>query len=149
MPDFKPKPRNAPWLTPNLTLSNPDKTLKAYTEAFGFEVDVKSEKSGLPEHLEITHGGKPIAMGGAEEFETGYGVGKSPATMGVAAPQAFYVYVDDVDAHHAGLSKKRSVTIKEKPTDRYWGDRAYTVTCPSGYTWMFASVLADPPNRPD
>lgn len=113
MPDFKRKPRNAVWLTPYLTLSNVDKTLKAYTEAFGFAVDIKDEENGLPRHLEITHGGKPIAMGAAEEFEgSDCGVSKSTATLGVDAPQTFSVYVESVDAHLDGLRKTLSPSSK-------------------------------------
>lgn len=147
MGEFKDKPRDAQWLTPYVTLGDVEKTLKAWREAFGFDVKVMGEENGRPTHVEVFHRKKPIVMGGPEGEDADARATKAPASLGVAASQTFYVYVDDVDAHYKDLARKRSVKVIAKPENRQWGDRAYTVTDPSGYTWMFASRLASPPSR--
>ena len=139
---FKKKPASAPWLTPYLTLGDVELTMKAYAEAFGFDPKIVQEEGGRPTHVEVMYRGKPLVMGGPEGEDADERASKSPATLGIEAPQTFYVYVDDVDAHYAGLARKRSIKVLAKPEDRRWGDRAYTVRDPSGYNWMFASPLA-------
>lgn len=136
---FVDKPAAAPWLTPYLTLRDMGKTLKAYREAFGFEPKVVREDRGVPTHVEILYQGQAIAMGGPEGSSEGDA--RSPATLGMNAPQTFYVFVDNVDAHHANAVGK-GVRIKSEPKDQEWGDRAYVAADPSGYLWMFATRLA-------
>ena len=55
---------------------------------------------------------------------------------------SLYVYVDDVDAHHA-RAKERGATVIDVPRDQDYGDRSYRALDCEGGRWIFAS----PPTR--
>jgi len=51
-----------------------------------------------------------------------------------------YVYVDDVDAHHARV--RASGVAASDPCDEPWGDRAYSTRDLQGHPWTFAAPSA-------
>jgi len=53
-----------------------------------------------------------------------------------------YVYVDDVDAHHAG-AKTAGAQIVTELADQTYGDRNYTAKDPEGQLWTFAQRIRD------
>jgi uncharacterized glyoxalase superfamily protein PhnB len=48
-----------------------------------------------------------------------------------------YVYVDDVDAHHA--TARAQGAEAQPPADAPWGDRVYNVRDLQGHPWTFAT----------
>ena len=53
-----------------------------------------------------------------------------------------YVYVDDVDAHHAGAVAAGATVVMEL-SDKPWGDRSYQVCDLEGHQWTFAQHVRD------
>jgi uncharacterized glyoxalase superfamily protein PhnB len=53
-----------------------------------------------------------------------------------------YLYVDDVDAHHAAA--RAAGADASTPDDAPWGDRVYNTRDLQGHPWTFASPAARP-----
>ena len=58
-------------------------------------------------------------------------------------PVELYLEVADVEAHHDQV-KKQKVQITSPLTDRWWGDRTFTVQDPYGYQIWFYQNVAEP-----
>jgi uncharacterized glyoxalase superfamily protein PhnB len=70
------------------------------------------------------------------------------ATGGASAPSGkqpveIYLEVEDVDALHGSLKKKK-VAISDPLTLQWWGDRTFKVLDPNGYEVWFYTHVADP-----
>lgn len=57
-------------------------------------------------------------------------------------PLELYVYLKDIDAYHAEVSK-RGVPIAEPLTTQWWGDRNFAVRDPYGYQIWFGQTVGD------
>ena len=55
--------------------------------------------------------------------------------------QGIYIYVDDVDDHHAQASEE-GATILTPPTDRPFGDRVYVALDSEEHQWTFAQRMS-------
>lgn len=53
-----------------------------------------------------------------------------------------YLYVDDVDAHHARAAAE-GATIVDEPADQSYGDRRYAAKDTEGHVWYFAHPISD------
>ncbi len=58
-------------------------------------------------------------------------------------PLELYIYLKDIDAYHAEVSK-RGVAIAEPLTTQWWGDRNFAVRDPYGYQIWFGQTVGDP-----
>lgn len=100
--------------------------------AFGF---VEEMRSGTPSggmHGEMSLDGRRIMMGQpAEQSDMGAPGADGKATMGV------FVYLDDVDLHHARATAA-GAQIVAPPHDEAYG-RTYTVRDLEGHPWYFTS----------
>jgi len=133
-----PRAPHAPWLTPYLTVADPRRALDFYIAAFGFQCRAKMEDSGQIQHVEMTYKEQLILM-----FcpEGAFGsTAKAPVTLGVEAPAAFYVYVDDVDAFYRQALAHGAKSLMP-PDDMFWGDRYCGLLDTEGYRWGFARHL--------
>jgi uncharacterized glyoxalase superfamily protein PhnB len=84
-------------------------------------------------HAELDAGdGSRIFLGGPG------GDYRNPKEVGQTA--LVYVYVEDVDAHHA-RAKEAGAQIIEEPGDQPYGDRRYAAEDPEGHAWYFATPL--------
>ena len=68
-------------------------------------------------------------------------------TTGAAPPDPLtggrmYVYVDDVDAHHATV--RAAGADASAPDDAPWGDRVYNTRDLQGHPWTFATPAVAP-----
>ena len=73
--------------------------------------------------------------------------GSEEGSMGLKVPAAgtpdsltLYVYVPDVDSHHARAQRGGATTV-QAPADQFWGDRTVVYKDPDGYHWTFATHL--------
>jgi uncharacterized glyoxalase superfamily protein PhnB len=66
---------------------------------------------------------------------------QNPTKLG-GATQLVYVYVDDVDAHHAKAAAQ-GARILNPPVDQFYGDRTYTLEDPEGHQWTFGQHVRD------
>ena len=60
--------------------------------------------------------------------------------LGAGTHSQFTIWVDDVDAAHAGLLE-RGVTFTNGPIDRVWGQRTVSFADPDGHHWEFAQSI--------
>jgi PhnB protein len=133
------KPANTPWLSPALTVKDPDAAMAFYQKAFGFEKRMAVPgPDGRTMHVEMAWRDSMFMFGP----EGGQNKCQSPVTSGVRPAVSLYVYCDDVD----GLFKRATAAgakAETPPQDMFWGDRACTLIDPDGHIWYFATNVAD------
>ena len=126
----KPIPDGFHSVTPYLTVRNAAQAIEFYKRAFGAQERVRLPgPDGKVAHAEIMIGNS-IVMLGDECPEMG---NQSPqslhgSTVGLA------VYVENVDEVF-NRAVKAGAAVKEALSDKFWGDRAGSVTDPFGHKW--------------
>ena len=125
-------------VTPYLTVKDAGQAIDFYKRAFGARERVRMPMpDGKVAHAELQIGDSIIMLG--EECPEHGSV--SPQTL-EGSPVGLALYVDSVDntfkrAVEAGAS------AKEAPEDKFWGDRAGSVTDPFGHKWMLLTHVED------
>jgi len=125
-------------LTPYLTVHNAAQAIDFYKRAFGanerFRLPMFDGKIG---HAEMTLGDS-IFMLSDECPEHG---NEAPhASQG--APVGLALYVHDVDAAF-DKAVEAGASVKEPVEDKFWGDRAGTVTDPFGHKWTLLTHVEE------
>ena len=64
----------------------------------------------------------------------------SPRALGDHITAQFYVYVDDVDAHHV-RARAAGARIIAGPADQGYGDRTYRCRDPEGHIWTVGQTV--------
>ena len=127
-----------PQITPYLYYDNVKAAVAWLENTFGlakrFEIPAPD---GAIMHAEMTLGSGVVMMGQACEEQGG----KSPKEL-PAINQSLYVYVDDVDAHHAHAKAAGAPGITDLE-DMFWGDRMYGAEDLEGHKWAFAQHTRD------
>jgi len=101
-------------------------------KTFGFKEEMRTgtPKGGM--HGEMSFGGQLIMMGqGGKEWKMASAREAGIATMGV------FIYLDDVDAHHARAAAA-GAEIEMAPHDQPYG-RTYTARDLDGHPWFFTT----------
>ena len=132
-------PNSMPRVTPNVFYDDPAAALEWLGKTFGFEVrNSMAGPDGGIIHAEMQIDEGVIMMsptGTTPEWS-------SPSGLGGSVTMSLYVYVDDVDAHHARATSA-GATILSEPEDMFWGDRTYVAADPEGHRWTFAQWVRD------
>ncbi len=132
-------PENMPRITPALFYDDPAAALDWLAKTFGFETRLKIPgPDGGIMHAEMQVADSVIMLGptgGKPEC-------KSPRSLGGSVTQSLYIYVDDVDAHHAH-TPTTGARIFSEPEDQFYGDRIYTVADLEGHRWTFGQHVRD------
>jgi uncharacterized glyoxalase superfamily protein PhnB len=135
-----------PQLSLYLTVADPARSLGFYADAFGFEPtgETMIDDSGVIQHAGMRLGDAAIMFVPPPPD----GSMQAPAASGARDALTFYIYVPDVDAHHARAASA-GATVLQAPADQFWGDRTTLYRCPDGYHWTFATHVAGfaPPGR--
>jgi PhnB protein len=107
--------------------------LEWLARAFGFTEDMRTgTKLGGGMHGEMSLDGERIMMGqGATDWGMVSPRDATMATMGV------FIYLDDVDAHHARAAAA-GAEIVQPPRDESYG-RTYTARDLDGHPWFFTT----------
>ena len=135
------KPDHADWITPSLTVSDIESSLKFYQKAFGFEpAMVMRDDNGKATYADMNYKGKTVAMLLAEGCWDR--TAQAPSTSKTAPAVSLYVYCDDVNALHQQAVESGAQVLCE-PEDMFWGDRTTNLQDPQGYVWMFATKVFD------
>jgi len=105
------------------------------TAAFGFE-EHESERYTADDgqtilHTAMRYGGELVMLGHPGGEYSG------PAARGGPTVHV-YVYVDDVDAHHARAAAAGAEIVRALE-DAHYGDRRYAARDPEGHEWWFAT----------
>ncbi len=99
---------------------------------FGFKEEMRTGTPSGGMHGEMSFHGQHIMMGqGAKDWKMVSPRETGMATMGV------FIYMDDVDAHHA-RAKAAGAEIEQAPHDQSYG-RTYTVRDLDGHPWFFTT----------
>jgi len=126
-----------PSISPYLFYDDVDRAVRFIETTFGF---TKIFESPAPEgglaHAQLAYGANKVMLG---KVGPGLRPVRSAHTLD-ALHSGVYVYVEDVDAHHAH-AKKAGAEILLEPGDMHWGDRMYCVLDVEGQFWMFARRL--------
>jgi PhnB protein len=131
-------PEGTPHVMPYLYYEDARAALEFLTNAFGFRERFKLDgPDGRIAHAEVETGDKGVIMLG----EPGEGY-RSPKALGGKGTGSVYVYVDDVDEHHA-RAQAAGATIVREPEDQFYGDRNYAAQDPEGHEWFFATHVHD------
>ena len=131
-------PDDMPQITPYLYYDDVKAATEWLENTFGFSkrFEIPAPDGSLM-HAEMILGSGVVMMGQACEEQGG----KSPKGM-PAVSQSLYVYVDDVNAHHAHAKSAGAPAISD-PQDMFWGDRMYDVQDLEGHKWAFAQHTRD------
>ena len=127
-------------ITPYLTVKDASQALEFYKRAFGARERVRMPMpDGKIGHAELQIADSIIMLG--EECPEHGSV--SPQTL-EGSPVGLALYVESVDS-----AFKRAVdagaSVKEPVADKFWGDRAGSLTDPFGHKWMLLTHVEDVP----
>jgi len=138
IPKVKPIPDGYHSVTPYLTARNAAKAIAFYERAFGAQTrGILPMPDGKIGHAELLIGNSMVML--ADEFpEHG---NKSPEALN-GSPVGLAIYVDNVDEVF-NRAVQAGATVKEPVSDKFWGDRAGSVTDPFGHKWTILTHQED------
>jgi PhnB protein len=129
-------PENFPRVTPYLLYEDLESAMDWLVDTCGFEDRVRVPgPDGKPMHGELYLHEGVVMMGSPSN---GY---RNPKNLG-GVTQLVYVYVDDVETHHAKAAAA-GAKILAPPEDQIYGDRNYTLEDPEGHQWTFGQHVRD------
>lgn len=148
-----PTPAGWPRISQALYYVEAAKAIDFLREAFGFEVRVRIEgPDGRIEHSELVCDGGLVMVGDVAGREEKYPYRRAPSQLGGINTQSLFVYVDDVEAHHARAVAAGARVCSPLATvdygEDFWSDRGYECEDPGGHHWWFAQRLRDPKPKP-
>jgi len=125
-------------VTPYLTVRDAERAIDFYKRAFGARERVRLPgPEGKIAHAELQIGDSIIMLGN-ECPEHG---GVSPQTL-EGSPVGLALYVEDVDQTF-NRAVDAGAAAKEAPENKFWGDRAGSLTDPFGHRWMLLTHVED------
>jgi uncharacterized glyoxalase superfamily protein PhnB len=129
------------WLSPYLIVKDGAAAIEFYQRAFGFEKKLTLPgPDGRIKHAEMSWHDSVFMFGSEGDYEgRPY---RTPRTSGAPSPISLYVYCDDVDALYRRATAA-GATGDCAPRDEFYGDRVCRLTDPDGYSWYFATNVAD------
>ena len=139
MPAVKPIPEGYHSITPYLIIKGASDAIEFYKKAFGAtELFRMPAPEGRIGHAEIKVGDSVIML--SDEWPEMKYLG--PKSIGSPSPVSLLLYVDDVDtvfkrAIEAGAKEERAIE------DKFYGDRAGTLTDPFGHIWHVSTHKED------
>jgi len=132
-------PEGMPRITPNVFYDDVAAALDWLAKNFGLETRMAMPgPDGGIMHAEMQTADGVIMMsptGPTPEW-------KSPRSIGGSVTTSLYVYVDDLNAHHARASRAGAKILAE-PEDMFWGDRTYVAEDLEGHRWTFAQHVRE------
>jgi uncharacterized glyoxalase superfamily protein PhnB len=125
-----------PDLAPYLFYADVRRAAEFLRDAFGFAIGFTAAgPDGGLEHAQVVHGSALVMLGHAGDG--GLRLARSAASFGGPLHAGVYVFVDDVDEHHA-RAEAAGAQVVLLPADQPWGDRMYCAMDLEGQFWMFA-----------
>jgi PhnB protein len=125
-------------VTPYLTVKNAKEAINFYKRAFDArERMVMPTPDGRVAHAEVQIADSVIMIG--EECPEHGGV--SPETL-EGSPVGLALYVQNADQVFE-RAVKAGASVKEPLENKFWGDRAGSITDPFGHKWMLLTHVED------
>ncbi len=134
-----PVPSGYHTLTPYLIVDGAARALGWYTEAFGAREIMRVSAPGGTTigHAEIEIGDSRVMLAD-ESPDMG---AKAPGAFG-GSPVSLHLYVPDVDATMA-KAVAAGATVKNRPEDKFYGDRQGSLRDPFGHLWHISTHVED------
>lgn len=132
------RPEGFHSITPQITVSDGAAAIDLYKRALGA---VEVGRFTMPGSNKIMHAS--IRVGDSTIF-----LNDEMPQMGQVAPKdgvggsRFYLYVEDVDAHHK-KALAAGMTERAAPSDMFWGDRTSVLVDRFGHGWTLATHKRD------
>ena len=132
----KPSPAGRPNIFPALKYQDAPQAIEFLTKAFGFERQVvyPTDSGGIA-HAQLKIGPGVVMLGSDA---------KNPANPWDAVRMGIYVYVEDVDAHHA-RARAAGAEIVRPLAETDYGSREYSVRDSEGNLWSFGTYYPEDP----
>jgi uncharacterized glyoxalase superfamily protein PhnB len=123
-------------LVPYLSYADAPAAIDFLCRAFGFEERFRYPMDdGRIGHAELVYRGEVLMLASVYE-----GFGESP--LHLPSTNAFvYMYVDDIEAHHARALAAGATIVAEPAEDH--GTTIYRALDPEGHRWLFAAIRED------
>ena len=139
---MKKKPKYIPegfhTVTTYLTVKDVKRAIDFYKRAFGArERVIMPMPDGKIGHAEVQIADSIIMLG--EECPEHEAV--SPQTL-EGSPVGLALYIENVDSAF-NRAVEAGATVKEAVSDKFWGDRAGSLTDPFGHKWMLLTHVED------
>lgn len=147
---MKPTPPGWPRASSAIFYTDAAKAIDWLCAAFGFEIRIKVDgPEGQIMHSELIYGDAVVMVASSHrERPAPWPKMSAPAAIGGVNTQSLFLYVDDIDAHHArSLAAGAMIVDPPKLTDyglEYWADKGYAALDPEGHLWYFAERVRDP-----
>lgn len=141
-----PPPPGWPRLSSALFYEDPAAAITFLERAFGFDTRLRIDApDGGVVHSELTYGDAVVMVSGLVGEGGVDATRAAPAQLGGRNTQSLFLYVDDVEAHHARAVAAGAV-VRTAPADsdygeEYWADRGYEAVDPEGHRWWFSQRL--------
>ncbi|TJZ73551.1 VOC family protein [Chitiniphilus eburneus] len=113
--------------------------LDFYRDAFGAEELFRMMHQGQLGHAEVKIGGRVVML--AAEYPDMDALG--PLARG-GSTVGLMVYVPDCDAA-CQRAEAAGATVRNKPENKFYGDRSATVVDPFGHVWYLSTHVEDVP----
>ena len=118
-------------LYPNLTATDLQRSIRFYTEGFGFEIKDRHERDGVLRYVTMTAGKATIGIG-QDDFAKG-----RDRVKGVAL--RFWLATDQDITDLAARAKAAGIKLDEEPAPLPWGPMGFAVTDPDGFKFTIAN----------
>lgn len=126
-------------ITPHFVVSDARKAIDLYKAALGAEevTIMQVPGSDMIMHAAIRVGNSVMFL--SDPFPGG---DREPPAEGTLSSNAFYHYVDDVDAAYV-KAVDAGMTGTSEPEDMFWGDRTAVLSDGFGYNWTLATFVRE------
>jgi catechol 2,3-dioxygenase-like lactoylglutathione lyase family enzyme len=118
----------------NITASDLQRSIKFYTEGFGFEIVQRHEPEGTLRYVAMKAGNAHIGLG-TDDFAKGRdrvkGIG---LRISITTTQDIAALAD--------RAKKAGITLDDGPAPLPWGPMGFSVTDPDGFKLTIANPMA-------
>lgn len=130
-------PAGMPRLAPHVFYRDVAAAADWLGRAFGFPTRLRiADDAGVVVHAELEVYDALVMLG----LEREHAHWTSPLDLGGRITHRLFIYVDDVDEHHArAVAAGARITIA--PADQWHGERVYEAVDPEGHRWKFAHPI--------
>jgi len=133
------RPEGFHTVTPYFMVAGAKSAIELYKSAFGAETKMVME---LPGTDMVMHGELKIGDSMLFISDPAPGTDREPPAKGTLSSNAFYLYVEDVDAAFSHAVAAGMAGVSE-PEDMFWGDRTAVLNDGFGYNWTLACHVRD------
>ena len=124
-------------VTPNLLVSNVDRSTAFYRDVLGFAVKQTVPDSQPFVFVWLERNGVPVFLNDIKAAEHDY---PDAAKLPQGGSVAMFFVITGVDAYHAAVSPKTTVVMPLKT--QFYGMREFAITDPDGHILTFAERVA-------